>query len=95
MIHIVDDMYLDADTNQYILKIWSGATQISRGKEIPSGVRNMYFSDFESLLNKLHTIMIRRSIEMASNLDELATEFIKAREKIHSIARKIDPPALQ
>ena len=80
MINIVDNIYLDADTNCLILVEWNG-TYDKRGDL--QGARRRYFSEPVALLNSILKILIRRAVVVSSDLQEL-------NDRIESINNIID-----
>jgi len=77
MIKIIDNLYLDANENEFQLVEWDGRIKYDnkQKKDLPAYTTIMHFSDFESLVKKLHILCLRRNIVSSKDLDELAQKY--------------------
>lgn len=90
MIKLVDDIYLDADDNCFMLKEWNGKTKVTDGNTYPVIQWTKYYQNYTNLLEAVFRILLRRDIQLSESLAELISLHTISAEKIIEIGNSID-----
>lgn len=94
MIHLAENFYLDADDKQFILVEWDGSVSKVQNKDgsFSRQYKNQqYFSSFQSLLEKLSIIYIRRRIQKDETLVQLEKDMVTIKYMIEDIGKTVFP----
>ena len=91
MIHVADDIYINANDQEFQIIRWDGKMVLNKNTGIESKAikDTLHFSDFKSMLNKINIILARTSVSASSTLEELNLRFRKNTEIIKDLAEKL------
>ena len=92
MIHIIDDYYMDADKNCFMLHRWNGKTTTDKnGRENKANVQTMYYSTFDDFLTGVNKHMTRQAVSDSKTLDEISGKLDVIQDIITAIGKSLVP----
>lgn len=92
MIHLIDNYYLDADEQQFILTEWDGSFSKKQNKDgtfSKEWKSQRFYRKVEDLLEKLTTLYLRKAIKEATTFEELNVKIKEIKDMIKEVGRKI------
>ena len=84
-IHIENNLYLESDGMQFVLRKYSGKKGMNRGREVDLFTTVGYFSNVASAINHIAKMKIMQS--QAETFQELLNEMKEIRNYIESTVR--------
>ena len=90
MIHLIDDLYLDADESCFMLIVWDGKARTINGKEIPANAHFHYYGLLEPLFQGLHRVLARRAVRNSESIDQLLKLYSDIENTISDLLNRDD-----
>lgn len=93
VLKLTGDFYLDADDQSFCLYEWDGSDKYDKKqkKYVKANYREWYFSNFETMIQALHIILVRRGVQKSKDTEELRQIFKETQDIIRSVCQSIDP----
>ena len=93
MLKLTENFYIDATDNDFSIVEWDGSDKYDKkqGKFVKTHYREWTFTHFETMVQALQILLVRRGIARSKDMDEMRESFKETQEIIRAVCQSIDP----